>query len=52
MADRPDTLKAFKREAQALKKDNPGMKHTHALEVLARSYGWRTYAAAKVELDG
>lgn len=30
-----------------LKLQHPGMKHTNALEILARSYGFKTYASFK-----
>ena len=43
------TLDGLKRLAVKLKREND-MKHTHALEVVARAGGFRTYAAAKVAL--
>lgn len=46
----PTTLRGLKSQAKQLKKANPGMLHTHALEVIARSAGFRTYAAAKAVL--
>lgn len=44
------SLEGLKRRAIELKRAN-NMKHTHALEVVARAGGYRTYAAAKVDLE-
>jgi len=46
----PTTLEGLKRQAVQLRKQS-GCKHMAALEMVARSMGFRTYAAAKRHFD-
>lgn len=44
MAD-PINLEWFKRQARKLHKEHPELSHSQCLEVLARKFGFKTYAA-------
>lgn len=46
----PTTLEGLKRQAVQLRKQS-GCRHMAALEMVARSMGFRTYAAAKQHFD-
>lgn len=48
---KPRTIEGLKRQARDLKRET-GCKHTKSLEMVSRLHGWRTYAAAKHELEG
>ena len=42
---KPINIEWLKRQARKLHKENPDLNHTECLEVLARKFGFKTYAA-------